>query len=228
MLIDPVCRNLYPTIPVRSGIFDTCAYWETLYYLFTAILGWQQLDKGLAWWYEKEKDDMGDICLSLVRDIWDYENQLDYFAAWTWKPGCNFSPEDFSSDRSVQQNSQNNKEWWQKFKRKGRLYPHDPFHGGTNPLHLGHSECFGFDQVDHDKSILNIDRAKHRAILVVNQLGSWRMDLQTAGTKLPPLGEHSWRLEIFDRQAGYLGMYRQSRETGRWFMGKHNIHMRGN
>lgn len=36
-----------------------------------------------------------------------------------------------------------------------------------------------------------------------------------------------WQVDVFDRQVGYLGRYRQSRETGLWFTGRHSVHMWG-
>lgn len=42
------------------------------------------------------------------------------------------------------------------------------------------------------------------------------------------LVERSWYVNVFDRQYGYLGLFRQSRETGLWFQGKHNVHIKGN
>ena len=65
-------------------------------------------------------------------------------------------------------------------------------------------------------------------MLIVNHLGSWRRDLRRSEQRLPAVGERSWHVEVFDRQTGYLGLFRRSRETGRWFQGKHSIHIRGN
>ena len=99
---------------------------------------------------------------------------------------------------------------------------------GSNPLHLGHSDCFGFDEVEPDRARLHFDVSARRAVLIVNHLGSWREDLRRAEKRLPATGERSWHVEVFDRQTGYLGLFRRSRETGQWFQGKHSVHVRGN
>ena len=66
-----------------------------------------------------------------------------------------------------------------------------------------------------------------RIVLVTDGLDHWLADLHALEARLPPLGERSWRVEIFDRCVGYLGEYRRSRVTGRWFLGKHSVHLRG-
>lgn len=63
--------------------------------------------------------------------------------------------------------------------------------------------------------------------MIVNHLGSWRRDLLGLEKHLPAIGERSWHVEVFDRQTGYLGLFRRSRETGRWFQGKHSVHVQG-
>lgn len=76
--------------------------------------------------------------------------------------------------------------------------------------------------------ILHANPKDRSAVLVVTSIGHWRRNLINMGSQLPKLGEHSWHVEVFDRQVGYLGLFRQSRVTGKWFMGKHSVHMRGN
>src|SRR5512135_2748911 len=77
----------YPALPRSDDIFEYCAYWEPLYYLLASILGWTDFGKGLAWWYTNGKSDHGDPRLALMREIWDTEDQLDFFAAWAFQEG---------------------------------------------------------------------------------------------------------------------------------------------
>jgi len=228
MIADTSCRSTFPVPPVRGDIFEACAYWETLNYLLSAVLGWKQIDKGLSWWYEQSKHAIDDERLLLMTEIWNSENQLDYFAAWCWLSEYYLSNGDLNPEQISTQNIQPDKSWWNNFKQKGRKYEHDPFYGGTNPLHLGHSEYFGFDPVEKDQSLFHIQKGTRRAVLIVNNLGSWRRDLQNSEIKLSDLDARSWHVEVFDRQTGYLGLYRKSRVTGSWFMGKHSLHMKGN
>jgi hypothetical protein len=67
-----------------------------------------------------------------------------------------------------------------------------------------------------------------RAVLVVSSFPSWRRELGEFGAGLPDLGERSWRVEVFDRKVGFLGLLRKSRVSGLWFQGKHRVHAAGN
>lgn len=212
LLADPVAICPLPRISEITDLFDACAYWETLHYLLHTLLGWQDPGAGLAWRYATRKPDMGDSCLRLVRSVWDVEGQLDYYAAWQWAPGAG-SSDTLSPTEQAKTSRWPDEEWWRILKRRGRPYPHDPFHGGTNPLHLGHSDEFGRARPPLPSSGF-WDPEGRRAVLVVAGLASWRRELLAFGERLPVLGDRSWHVEIFDRATGYLGKYRRSRVTG--------------
>ncbi len=78
------------------------------------------------------------------------------------------------------------------------------------------------------ESQLCIEAARRNAVLIVNSIGCWKHDLRNAGDKLPDIGDRSWHVDMFDRQTGYLGLFRRSRITGLWFQGKHSVHLKGN
>lgn len=111
-----------------------------------------------------------------MREIWDSDGQLAYFAVWAFQEGR----VNFLLDAAASTSAFRDDEWWRNFRRLGRRYRSDPFYSGTNALHLGHSD-FGF----------NTD------------------------------------VDVFDKRVGWLGTYRQSRVTGRWFAGTHSLHMVG-
>lgn len=210
-----------------DSVEQACGYWEALRYLLMGVLGWRNLDQGLAWWYSEGRHDFGDPVLKLVRRVWDSEGQLDYFAARVWSDMCILSPEDLSPTELAQRSLWADEDWWRTFKRRGRPYTYDPFYGGSNPLHLGHSDAFGFDHgsAGHEGEW---DILKRTARLVVSDFACWRTDLASFGSKLPPLGERSWHVHVAEREVGLLGHFRRSRITGNWFIGKHSLHMRGN
>lgn len=76
----------YVEFPVRpdsqSPIFYHCAYWEAALYLIGMLLGWDNLAKGLPWWYKNSKDDFGDARLKLRRSYGTVEVDLT-----CWPPG---------------------------------------------------------------------------------------------------------------------------------------------
>lgn len=229
-LADPTLASQLPAVTAASNLEEACSTWETLHYLFTALLGWESPGHGLAWWYQADKP-TEDPLLRLVKQHWDAAYMLHSYAAWAWTPGESFLTEkDVDPTLLARSSLYPHDRWWRVFKETGRRFQYDPFYGGSNPLHLGHSDDFGMDFVNDDdpKPILYSNAKDRRAVLVVSSIHHWRRNLLNMGNQLPTLGERSWHVEVFDRQVGYLGLFRQSRVTGKWFMGKHKIHLAGN
>jgi hypothetical protein len=215
--------SAYPPPPHGDALHGSCAYWEPLYYLLRTILGWRDLGRGLAWWYTNARP-VEDCRLRLMQAIWDSDDQLAYFAAWAFQEGR----ANFSLDAAASTSAFRDENWWRDFRRLGRRYRSDPFYGGTNPLHLGHSD-YGFNtDTDVAPAALHMDQAIRQAVLVTRDFLTWREELATVGRQLPPLpNQRSWHVDVFDKRVGWLGTYRQSRVTGRWFAGTHSLHMVG-
>lgn len=225
-LAAPHLAHGLPRSFVSLDFEETCAWWETLRYLFRVLLGWRNLPAGLAWWYEQDLPDFDDSRLRLVLDRWNTRGELDLFAAREWDTG-GFTgtegdvPTDFDTTYEPRLG------WWRELRDRPAFAEPSPFGGGYNPLHLGHSDPVGLeDSVAPPTGQHNT--TSRRAILIVSRFPSWRRELSEFGQTLPSLGDRSWHVEVFERSVGYLGRYRQSRETGLWFQGKHSLHMAGN
>jgi hypothetical protein len=54
-LADPSCASRLPRVTDRLDLFHTCGLWEAQHYLLRAILGWQAVGDGPAWWYRSGK-----------------------------------------------------------------------------------------------------------------------------------------------------------------------------
>jgi hypothetical protein len=158
-----------------------------------------------------------------MQEIWDSDGQLAYFAAWAFREGR----EDFSLEHAASTSAFRDEDWWRNFRRLGRRHRSDPFYGGTNPLHLGHSRCESDGPDTAPETIFSDPNTRH-ALVVTTDFQTWREELACAGTKLPPLPDGRWwHVDVFDRRVGWLGTYRQSRVSHRWFAGKHSVHMAG-
>lgn len=232
-LADSSSRTALPR-PVTGSLEEACASWGALHYALNCVLGWRDVPKGLAWWYLAGKPVEGSEALALIREVWGQEDLIDYYAAWAWKPAGQgwlfpqeFAPLDGPSPTDLAKNSHwSDEEWWRAFVRRGAAHHHDPFYGGSDALHLsvhtGREDC-----VRSKDPVIHLDASGRRGVLVTEGLSHWLADLEALGHELPPLGDRSWRIEVFDRRVGFLGEYRQSRVTGRWFQGKHSIHQQG-
>lgn len=232
-LADPAARAAMPR-PEGRSLEEACASWGALHYALNCLLAWRDIPKGLAWWYRAGKPVVDSDVLALIRDVWGQGDLIDYYAAWAWKPagprwlaplgdGLSEGP----SPTELAKNSHwPDEAWWRAFLRRGAVHRHDPFYGGGNPLHLS-SHTGWEDSVPSESPVVHLEPSERRGVLITDGLSHWLADLEVLGQTLPPSGNRSWRIEVFDRRIGFLGEYRQSRVTGRWFRGRHGIHEQG-
>jgi hypothetical protein len=206
---------------------QTCAWWETLRYLFKSLLGWEDLPSGLAWWYSKGCRSLGDTRLELVQERWNVRGELDAFAAREWK-SSGFTGLGNAPESALSKDFEPSEGWFRSVDQMEVVDCYiSPYGGGSNPLHLGHSDWVGLVE-SSESPISTYDEQTRKATLVVSSFNSWKYELKQFGRSLPSLKKHSWHVEVFDRSVGYLGLFRQSRVTGLWFQGKHSLHMMGN
>ncbi len=230
LLANPTAVVEMPQIERRISLMEACAYWETAMYLLRFLFGWRDPGAGLQWWYRNAQEDLGDPRLILLKQMWNSEGQLDLLAAWCWEnePGHDARRgQDFLGSK-----------WWTAFERKHvkqRVYDHDPFNGGYNPLHLGHSGHLpssthnpNIAAIANSGNLLQSDLKERKAVLVLEEARGWYDLLMHYGAKLPSLGNRSWHVDVVVKPMGWLGTLRQSRQTGLWFQGRHLIHAAGN
>jgi hypothetical protein len=63
-------------------------------------------------------------------------------------------------------------DWWRAFVRRGQVHHHDPFYGGSGPLHLS-IHTGREDQRPSASPIVHIDARGRRAILITEGLQCW-------------------------------------------------------
>jgi hypothetical protein len=216
-----------PQIYKHMKFSEACAYWETAVYLLRFLLDWRDPGTGLQWWYRNNQEDLGDPRLTLLNQVWNSEGQLDLLAAWFWEHGQS------ANDRRGQDFL--GKAWWDIFQRTHSnkpIYDHDPYHGGYNALHLGHSgslPCSGSDlPTTSIGTLLRSDLKERKCVLILDEARGWYDQLILHGETLPPLDNQSWHIDVVVKPMGWLGTFRQSRKTGLWFQGRHLIHVAGN
>lgn len=229
VLANPDLTDRLPRIGQCRTLEEFQSHWETLFYLMGALLGWASPAAGLAWWYAGGRQSHGDPRLDLIHSVWDDEGQLDSLAAHCWRGNSAFMhPDELSPAEIAVTSPWRDEDWWRAFKRRGRRFPHDPFYGGTNPLHLDLFACGRADPPDGSVQLIVHPVQPRRATLIVEDFSSWRAALERFGNSLPEDPHHSWHVDVFHKPGGYLGLFRRSRNTGRWFQGKHHIHLAGN
>lgn len=229
-LAAPSGVHRWPHYNKVTGLSDACAYWETAYYLLGVLLGWSDVGLGLKRLYDGKRPAVESPHLDLLEQVWNDRSQLDLFAMWAWERNFRVKPRNpcpahGESDRTP--DAFRDRDWYAHFLNRypgyGIAYDHDPYHGGTNPLHLGHA-LGAFDQAPRAQ-LLRSSPGEGLAVLLLDGARGWATALDQVD--LPPLVDRSWHVDVVVRPLGWLGTFRRSRVTDRWFVGKHSVHMLG-
>ncbi len=218
ILANPAEEVRFPAFRRDFEHEEACGYWETAWYLMRRLMGWTHPGLGLRWWYSAGKPDCGDPRLRLLADLFDDRDQLDPLAMWAWDqcrgardPAAPFLSERFRDD------------FFRRHPGDGIASTYDPYHGGSNPLHLGHS-CYD-EEPRASGTFLAGPPRKRRAVLVLAKAAHWHPALVHHGATLPRGTD--WEVEVIVRPIGCLGTFRRSWVTAQWFQGKHSIHAVG-
>jgi len=127
----------FPSYPEdTSNVCEMGAYWEGAIYYIQHVLGFTRIDKFLlaAENYDKSSEPWSSFFL-----IWNNFQQFGYLKAFLIRKM--FSQEEEYSMTAKEHKKW--KDWWHNFTEEnsdtgnGRPQFHNPYFGGTNPLHLG-------------------------------------------------------------------------------------------
>lgn len=220
--------------PRNDSLVTASASWGALHYALHCLLGWDDVGRGMAWWYNAGRPVHDSPVLALVERVWGQDELIDFYAAWAWRlktvgwlqPQAQDATDVASTSWLASHSGWPDEDWWRNFARRGQVQPNDPYYGGTDPLHLA-AHTGREDNCPSPDAAHPLVTAEGRAILLTGGNSHWLSDLELAESKLPPRGERSWRVDVFDRRVGWLGEFRRSRVSGRWFTGKHYVHKEG-
>ena len=232
ILAAPSAPHRYPVAPRRGD--DTllaCAYWTPLWHLLLFSFAWSDPGLGLQRWIDAGTP-ADDPRLALIRELWATDGQLDWFVGWLGS-GMPSLPGPFADLTIATSDSSGltlDRQWVddQRANAQRSGIP-NPLSGGSDPLHLS----MHFDgplTIDGatDARLLRTDQAARRAVLTMNTATGWYRTLHELGSELPDIGARSWHVDVYVQPVGWLGQFRRSLRTGRWFAGKHSVHMSGN
>lgn len=219
-----------PPDPVRGETLDAAAYWAPLLHMCWGRFGWEDPAAGIANWVAlgcptSEPD--ADFLLNWwgrsteVMVLWAQRSQIlhqtsQHIAAQLGL-GIRDSHDDFVLQHSPSGDSVS---VYQEF-----------FTGGYDSLHLTMhvpgslmmSSAKGARRIFRDPNHGSRDVA-----LVLPVYAGWYRELAQLGADLGERADgRSWRVSVFVEPVGFLGTYRRSRVTGRWFAGRHRWHQVG-
>lgn len=224
----------FPRLGRDDSARTVIPYWQAGLYLATYLLGWSDPGAGFKRWYELGQPTT-DPRLELLQNAWNDKGQLALLALHCWRRAHHFGgPIGPDGGATMNSSERDPKEflgegWLRSVLEQfpGYRMPYeggDPYHGGTNPLHLGSNYAW----VQPQTSVALFDPDSRRASLTLDRFDEVYLALHQLSAKLPTLGDRSWSVDVFVRPLGWLGTFRQSRDTKLWFQGAHSIHLLGN
>ena len=231
---DPDGRHSAPALPMRMGgpghgrvlneHAELLAWWGPFTHLLWFGLGWPQPHLGLKRWLADGSPET-DPMLALVARWWG--PQVNEFVKWgSLSSSYRFMVESVSSRAGV------------KSPPVEQIRGQDTLFGEVEqPL------WFGVDEMHLQVHLSPIDEPSRgsraelirqrviagqppRAVLLVDHYQGWYWQL--CRWKLPMNRDgRSWRVDVVCEPLGWLGQYRKSRQSGRWFRGQHRWHQLG-
>jgi len=196
--------------------------WGPLLPLLHFHLGWQRIDHGLARWAALGFDTFDDPTLTAIVEQWG--RALPTAVRWSVSDGHSYHTDDETVPPS--------------------LPPMDTSWRGPGPdgLHLDSHQtlrhagnhwnaAYLLPEAGDRATDLHVEKRRigdgHFALILPTYLG-WYRALEEIGNgfSLLPTGR-SWRFDITIARIGFLGTFRRSRMSGRWFTGRHKAHSLG-
>lgn len=214
-LADADGHHEYPPRPEASEAHP--AWWTPLPHILKYSLGWQDQALGLLRWYRAGRP-VTDPRLRLVLHGWGRD--LDLYAAWLWESRFDELSHAADGARVVEIDD----EWWARVRAYAEVRDGGSWSGGS--LHLPYHD--GSPDATNGARPGAAVAARGHATLVLDKYEGWYAALGSAWADLPELpGGRSWRIDVVVRPVGWLGTYRRSRLTGRFFAGQHRWHQLG-
>jgi hypothetical protein len=232
---DPKGRHPAPARPYRrdgdmDSFRDCIAWWAPLLHLIAFGCGWPRPEIGIRRWLEAGQPAV-DPRLAVVKRWWGPATAE--LAAWACRKGSHFRAfTDVTSLETATDIDQSpSPDYWKAVRSETNWV--NTWGGGTDAMHL----------VDHALSAVNGNELTAgrlvigelpttsrpgTAVLLLDGYAGWYGALHRHGEALKCApGERSWRIDVVCRPVGWLGTYRRSRTSGRWFAGQHQWHELG-
>lgn len=216
-----------PKAPSKNSVVDEYfSYWATLQHFLTYSLGWSRHDVGLQRWF-----DIGcptdDPRLALLDEVWNKDENLLKYLVWSslrtsHTPFCSWLPPHDTEPFIPVDTDLNQMET--ELIEQGFSSANSPI--GMH-LESGDHIDWGFRE-DYSASIYLKDNAVGEAVYISEQVEGWYYGLDQLVQRLGDSGRTSWHVDVYVKQYGFMGEFKKSSVTKRWFTGRHKYHLWGN
>ena len=229
-LANPTGNLILPQMPRRLEAPNqgACAYWEAPLYMMRALLGWKRPGLGMLWFYQNRRKGLSDLRLQLLETCWNKDGQLDMLAAHLWREEAWFQTQT-ARDRGEPdvEHVAPEPNWWPLFKRRFQDRElHDPYFGGSNPLHLNHTRS-AVRETRGATWTWTSDQDARRATLNVDRMPGWLGLLEEVSEAKLGDNTEGWTVDVVSRPVGWLGAFIRSPTTGLWHVGAEEAHLAG-
>lgn len=215
-----------PALPTQSSSLQARVNaWGPLLPLLHFHLGWPRIDVGLLNWARSGFDAMNDPTLRVIFRHWGAA--LPVATLWSFERSGAPGPSTAASPQLI-----------------ATLHREANGFTGAGPggLHLENHyslECAGHWSSAYRPREWGTGRPTEVMVeqrhldpggltLILPTYANWYGALEEVGERLSPLPNgRSWRIDLTIAPIGYVGKFRRSRESGRWFTGRHRAHALG-
>lgn len=215
-------------VPPRrpTDLEAACGWWSPPMHLMLWSLGWPSPALGLRRW-DRAGRPLDDVRLSLIEAVWG--RHLDALEHHLWRGGD--WAESVSSALGLGRVDRGPVPDDVPELTRASTSGENPATGGSDPLHLSVHVPSPID-VGPAATAAGIGdlgvSGPPRAALHCEQYAGWYRALAEFGAQLPGDAQRrGWRVDVTVAGIGYLGTFRRSRRSGRWFAGQHRWHELG-
>lgn len=202
-------QTVVPPVPLKGGLWLHVNAWGPLLPLLHFHLGWEHVGAGLARWSATGFDHLNDRTLTVVHDQWGTDGLR---RAAEWSGG--FHALEMPAPLMKRQEH-----------LPGVGYPPAGLH---LEAHWQAARPYAEPDKDGDGDYERRELGKGRLLLIFPKYGGWYRGLEEVGGRLSPLPDgRSWRVGVAIAPIGFVGTFRKSRVSGKWFTGRHKAHSLG-
>jgi hypothetical protein len=205
------------------------AWWGPLLELLFLGSGWARPDLGLARWLDLGQPDE-DPVLKVVKRWWGTRT-ADVLAWSACSPAMSCLAEQIGESVGAPIRPVTLLDLWADARRSPQ-WQSQWGGGGGDEMHLCshvHGASMPRDTTRRARILAALDaNGGPRAVLTLPSYAGWYTTLSRVGSGLPTrVDGRPWRVEVVVRSLGWLGTYKYSWRTRRWFSGRHRWHELG-
>lgn len=218
--------TLPPRPPLHADVLPRCAYFAPLALLMFGCLSWVNPAVGIARWINSGMP-VDDPILRLIKRQWGkwalaHTLGQDTLTFWTYGDGYGLARGLTDEQTSLEESA-----------RAGRAFLESSKYGHrqlqfADELHMQTHVQSQLGRLNGRRPAPTVLVNEDRAVIALDEYSGWWETLREEGSNLPPVRPNEERVvHVLSKGVGLLGEFRQSKLSGRWYVGSHETHLLG-